>query len=87
MNECPKRLVLWVLALTVFLLLSYRGRPVPCPGEKPAFLPGRSAGQGGVTVRIEGDCLNPGIYHFNKELSLGTVTNMTVPFLSQYFRA
>lgn len=81
MNERPKRLVLWLLALTVFLLFAYHGRPVPCPGEQPAFLPGRSAGQGGVTIRIEGDCIKPGIYHFKNEVPLGTVINMTVPFL------
>lgn len=74
-------LVLWVLALTAFLLLAYRGRPVPCPGVKPAFLPGRSAGQGGVTIRIEGDCPEPGIYCFYNEVPLGTVINVTVPFL------
>ena len=41
----------------------------------------RSAGQGGVTIRIEGDCIKPGIYHFKNEVPLGTVINMTVPFL------
>jgi len=81
MNERPKRLVLWLLALTVFLLFAYHGRPVPCPGEQPAFLPGGSAGKGGVTIRIEGDCIKPGIYHFKNEVPLGTVINMTVPFL------
>jgi competence protein ComEA len=81
MNERPKRLVLWLLALTVFLLFAYHGRPVRCPGEQSDFLPGGSAGQGGVTIRIEGDCIKPGIYHLKNEVPLGTVINMTVPFL------
>lgn len=85
MNERPKRLVLWLLALTVFLLLAYHDRPVSCPGEQSAFLPEKSAGQGGVTIRIEGDCIKPGIYHFKNEVSLGTVINMTVPFLRSIF--
>jgi len=83
MNERPGRLALWLLTLAVFLLLFLHGRPSSYTREKVAFLPGGRAPQGSVTIRIEGDGVNPGFYQFDYEMPLGTVTNMTVPFLRE----
>ena len=81
MNEQPRRFVLWVLMLAVSVLLIIQGRPIFHPREKVPFLPERSAVQGGMTIRLEGNCLKPGVYQFDSTVSLGTVINMTVPFL------
>jgi competence protein ComEA len=83
MNEWPGRLALWLLTLAVFLLLFLHGRPSSHTREKVAFLPGGRATQGSVTIRIEGDGVKPGIYQFYYDVPLGTVTNMTVPFLRE----
>ncbi|RQW85509.1 MAG: helix-hairpin-helix domain-containing protein [Geobacter sp.] len=86
MNEWPGRLVLWLLMLAVFLLLFLHGRPGSHSREKLAFLPGGRATGGSITIRIEGDGVKPGIYQFYNNVSLGTVTNMTVPFLREKLR-
>ncbi len=36
---------------------------------------------GGRTIRLQGNCVKPGVYQFDSPVSLGTVINMTVPFL------
>jgi len=86
MNERPGRLVLWLLTLAVSFLFFLQGRPISHSREKVAFLPGGSAEQGGVTIRLEGDCANPGVYQFDYTVSLGTVMNMTVPFFRECYR-
>jgi competence protein ComEA len=85
MKECHRRFVLWLLALVPILFL-YQSYSLSHVGWKVPFLPGRSAGQGGVTIRMDGDCVKPGIYHFKNDMSLGTVINMTVPFLQNISR-
>ncbi|MRR52992.1 MAG: competence protein ComEA [Deltaproteobacteria bacterium] len=81
MNEQPRRFVLWVLMLAVSVLLIIQGRPIFYPREKVPFLPERSSVPGGMTIRLEGNCVKPGVYQFDRTVSLGTVINMTVPFL------
>jgi competence protein ComEA len=81
MKERSGRLVLWLLAVVVSFLLIQKGHRISPSRETVAFLPGGSAKSGGVTIRIEGNLVKPGIYHFDNDVSVGTVTIMTVPFL------
>lgn len=81
MKECSRRFVLWLLALAVSGILFLQGRPIAATEETIAFLPEASAGLDGVTIRIKGDCVTSGVYQYNNAISIGTVINMTVPFL------
>ena len=81
MNEHPRRFVLWLLILAVSVLLFIQGHPISHTREKVPFLPERSAVPGGMTIRLEGNCVKPGIYQFDRNESLGTVINMTMPFV------
>jgi competence protein ComEA len=82
MNERSRRFVLWLLMLAVSFLLFLQGRPISHSREKVAFLPGRSAEQDGITIRLEGDRVKSGVYRFDCNQSLGTVINVTVPFMN-----
>ncbi|HOP41111.1 MAG TPA: helix-hairpin-helix domain-containing protein [Geobacteraceae bacterium] len=84
MNERPRRFVLWVMALTITMLLIRHGRPIASDGESADFLPGKRAENGKVTIRLMGDCVTSGVYHFNHPVKMGTVINMTVPFLYDF---
>jgi competence protein ComEA len=83
MKVQPRRFVLWLLVLAISGLLFIQGHPISHSGEKVPFLPGNKAASGGLTIRLEGDCVKSGIYHFDNNVSLGTVINMTVPFLRE----
>jgi len=85
MNERSGRFVLWLLMLAVSFLLFLQGRPISHSREKVAFLPGRSAEPEGITIRLEGDRVKSGIYRFDCNKSLGTVINVTVPFMDDIF--
>ncbi len=74
------RLILWLLAVVVSFFLLQKGHRTSPSEEAVAFLPGGSARSGGVTIRIEGNIVNPGIYRFDNEVSVGIVTKLTVPF-------
>jgi competence protein ComEA len=86
MSQRPGRLALWLLTLVVSVLLYLQGRPISHMRVKVAFLPGGTAEQGGITIRIVGDCVKSGVYHFNNTMQLGTVINMTVPFCQDISR-
>jgi competence protein ComEA len=81
MKKHSGRLVLWLLAVVVSFLLLQKGHRISPLEETVAFLPGGSAKSGGVIIRLEGNLAKPGIYHFDNEVTVGTVTKMTVPFL------
>ena len=85
MNERSRRFVLWLLTLAVSFILFLQGRPISHSREKVAFLPGRSAEQDGITIRLEGDRVKSGVYRFDCNQSLGTVINVTVPFMNDIF--
>ncbi|MHC1698184.1 MAG: ComEA family DNA-binding protein [Geobacteraceae bacterium] len=84
MKEHSGRFVLWLLMLAVSGLLILQGHPISHSREKVPFLPERGVVPGGITIRLEGDCVKPGIYQFDSTVSLGTVINMTVPFSRRY---
>lgn len=84
MSEHSRRFVLWLLMLAVAGLLFAQGHPVSHTREKVPFLPDRRAVPGGMTIRLEGNCVKPGIYQFESVESLGTVIKMTVPFLWRF---
>lgn len=84
MNEHPRRFVLWLLMSAVAVLLFIQGHPISRTREKVPFLPGRSAVPGGMTIRLEGNYVKSGVYQFDKNETLGTVINMTVPILRGY---
>jgi competence protein ComEA len=86
MNERSRRFVLWLLLLAVSVLLFIQGHPLSHTRERVPFLPERSAVPGGMTIRLEGNCVKPGVYQFESNESLGTVINMTVPFLLGFSR-
>jgi competence protein ComEA len=86
MNTQPGRIVLWLLTLAVSILMFLQGHPISHTREKVAFLPGGSPEQGGVTFRVEGDCVKSGIYHFDYPMPLDTVINVTVPFCQKFTR-
>jgi competence protein ComEA len=81
MNERSRRFVLWLLMLAVSFILFLQGRPISHSREKVAFLPGRSAEPDGITIRLEGYRVKSGVYRFDCNQSLGTVINVTVPFV------
>ncbi len=86
MNTRPGRFVLWSLTLAVSILMYIQGRPFSNSRERVAFLPGGRAEHSGVTVRVKGDCVKSGVYHFDYPIPLGTVINVTVPFCQGFTR-
>jgi competence protein ComEA len=86
MNTRPRRFVLWLLALAVSILMYIQGHPFSHSRERVAFLPGGRAEHSGVTVRVKGDCVKSGVYHFDYPMPLGTVINVTVPFCQGFTR-
>lgn len=83
MKELPRRLALWLLMLAVSFLLFLQGHPISHMGKKAPFLPGRGSVPGGTTIRLVGDLGKTGVYFFESTVSLGTVINVTVPFLRE----
>ena len=70
-----QRLTLWCLALLLSLTLYLKGR-VPTPrGEGAAFF--RYTGQG-ITVRLAGKVVRPGVYRLPVGATAGTAIKMTV---------
>lgn len=70
-----------MLMAAVAVLLFIQGHPISHTRETVPFLPGRSAVPGGMTIRMEGNIVKSGVYQFDGNVPLGTVINMTVPFL------
>lgn len=80
MNKRAGRFVLWTMALAFAVLVLRYGRPFAPAGKTAEFLPGSRSDKGTVTIRLEGDGVTSGVYHFNHTVDTGTVIKMTVPF-------
>lgn len=67
------------MTLVFAVLVLQHGRPPAPAGTVADFLPGKRS-ETGMTIRIEGDGVSSGVYHFDHSVDMGTVINMTVPF-------
>lgn len=79
MRERHHRCVLCIVALALALLLMIKSRGIFRSEDTPAlFLPEGTPPPGKVTIRIDGNIANPGIYQYRPADDTKTVIKMTV---------
>ncbi|MDD3293505.1 MAG: helix-hairpin-helix domain-containing protein [Geobacteraceae bacterium] len=79
MSERHHRFVLCIVALVLALMLMAKSRGIFRWEDTPAlFLPEGTPPSGKVTIRIDGNVVNPGIYQYRHAADTKTVMKMTV---------
>jgi len=77
MTEPLHRLVLWLLAVLISLPLILKGHITSGTRGDVAFLPDGTSRSGGITIRVSGHIVIPGVYHLPSSINLENVTILT----------
>lgn len=84
MNDRPRRLILLLVGLSLTLFAQLKGRAVSPKGDVAAFLPSGAQARGQIIVRLQGDCVQNGVYAISSGVDPKTVIKMAMHASGKY---